>query len=597
MRCSRPSGAKRCLASLSGVEAGPPTRRRRLIGFAAIACVALAAALVMQASGWAQTSNFALVRALSNGTAKIDPYHWETKDESWYRGHYYSVKSPVLPALTLPVYEVLKANGGGRWSYETALHAREHRSWRWRPSALPSDLYGHNRIRTYHVRGRVEAATPLVWVLGLFGCVLPALGLMLLVRRLGDRLEPGYGVAAAVTLGLCTMVLPFSTLYFSHVLAALLGFAAFALLWRERDGDGSLALVALAGLLAGLAFASEYPLALTAAVLGVYAMSRGSRVRRGIAYAGGAIAGAVPLFAYNLWAFGSITHLSYANAVKAQGASGHAVLGSNAGGFFGVGVPDPKVTLDLLFSGKGLFTLAPVLVMGVVGTVLLHRRGSRAEARVIGGLAIAYLIYNAGYWLPFGGGTPGPRFLMPIVPFLALPLALAYRRFPLTTFALAVPSALLMLSATLTFPLIGDDLVGFWTKLIGASNFEATFVTSLGAGHGWEGIAPVLALAALAVVLAVGAVRPAIGAHDARRAAIAVMAWGVAAACVPWVLGRQSALGGDGGAAALIAVCAGAGLAAVGLVAAARAWSTRPPRSAEVEDDHVAAALAGQRQA
>src|SRR5436305_7238841 len=331
---------------------------------------------------------------------------------------------------------------------------------------------------------------------------------MLLVRRLGDRLEPGYGVAAAVTLGLCTMVLPFSTLYFSHVLAALLGFAAFAVLWRERQTDGRLVLIGLAGLRAGLAFAAGYPLALGGPVLGVYAISRGARLRRALVYAAGALVGALPLFAYNLWAFGSVTHLSYANAVKAQGVSGHDVLGSNAGGFFGVGVPDPKVMLDLLFSGKGLFTLAPVLVMGVVGTVLLHRRGRRAEARVIAGLAVAYLLYNSGYWLPFGGGTPGPRFLMPIVPFLALPLALAYRRYPLTTFALALPSALFMLSATLTFPMIGDDFVGFWSQLIAASNFEPTFVTSLGAGHGWEGIAPVLVVAGLAAAFAVAAVRP-----------------------------------------------------------------------------------------
>jgi hypothetical protein len=582
------------------VEAAAFTRRRGLLGLLAIACVTLAAALVMQASGWAQVSNFALVRALSNGTAKIDPYHWETKDESWYRGHYYSVKSPLLPAMTLPVYDALKANGGARWAYDTALHARENHSWRWRPSALPGDLYGRNRIRTYHVRGRVEAATPLVWVLGLFGCVLPAFGLMLLVRRLGDRLEPGYGVAAAVTLGLCTMVLPFSTLYFSHVLAALLGFAAFALLWRERDAAprGRFALVAVAGLLAGLAFATEYPLALAAAVLGVYAiLGHGSRVRRGLVYGAGALVGALPLFAYNLWAFGSITHLSYANAVKQQGVSGHDLLGSNAGGFFGVGVPDPTVTLDLLFSAKGLFTLAPVLVMGVVGTVLLHRRGRRAEAWVIGGLAVAYLLYNSGYWLPFGGGTPGPRFLMPIVPFLALPLALAYRRFPLTTFALAVPSALFMLSATLTFPMIGDDFVGFWAQLIQASNFEPTFFTSLGAGHGWEGIAPVLVLAALAAGLAVTAVRPHV-VGDVRRAALAVAGWGIAAACVPWLLGGQSAVGGDSGAAALIAVFTAAAFVPVALVAAVRAPRGRAKEaSAYVEDDHVAAALAGQRQA
>src|SRR3954470_6324830 len=330
---------------------------RRRLGLIAIVCVAIASGLVMQAAGWAQTSNYSLVRALHAGTAKIDPYHWETKDESWYRGHYYSVKAPLLPALTLPVYALLKGAGGDRWSYDTAIAAREHQSWRWRPTATPQALYGENRLRTYRVRGRIEQSTAIIWVLGLFGNVLPTLGLMLLVRWAADRVEPGYGTAAAITLGLATMILPFSTLYFSHVLAALLGFAAFALLMRERDGPPKRRLVALAGLLAGLAFATEYPLAFAGAVVGLYAISRGDRVRRGIAYAAGCVAGSIPLFAYNLAAFGSLTHFSYSNAVQDQGVSGHDVLGSNDSGFFGIGLPNPKVTLELLFSSKGLLTL------------------------------------------------------------------------------------------------------------------------------------------------------------------------------------------------------------------------------------------------
>jgi hypothetical protein len=579
------------------VEADTPTRARRTRGTLAILLVALASALVMQASGWAQISNFALVRALSDGTAKIDPYHWETKDESWYRGHYYSVKSPVLPALSVPLWKALKGAGAERVAYEAAKNAREHGSWRWRPTATPQALYGSNRIRTYHVRGRIEAATPLVWTLGLLVCVLPALGLMLLLRRLGDRIEPGYGTAAAVTLGLCTMVLPFSTLYFSHVLAALLGFGAFALLWRERERErpgGGLRLIALAGLLAGLAFASEYPLALGGAVLGLYALgARGSRVRRGAAYAAGAVVGALPLLAYNLWAFGSLAHLTYANAVKTQGASGHDVLGSNESGFFGVNVPSPRVALELLFSSKGLLTLAPVLAMGIAGVVLMHRRGRRAEALTIGAVAAAYLVYDSGYWLPFGGGTPGPRFLMPLVPFLALPLALAWRRFPLTTLALAVPSALFMLTATLTFPLLGNGDVGFWARLVGAANFEPTLATPLGAGHGWGAIAPVLLAAALAAALALSVTRLPRVAGDARRAALAVAGWGVAAATVPWLIGGRSAVGGDGGAAALIATFAAAGLLAVGAaVLAGRLRRGSAP--AQAKHHHVAAPLADQ---
>jgi uncharacterized membrane protein len=566
------------------VEAARDNRGRRAAGLLAIVFVALGSALVMQASGWAQTSNFALVRALSNGTAQIDPYHWETKDESWYRGHYYSVKSPVLPALTLPVYEVLKRTDAPRWAYEAAKSARANGAWRWRPTATPAGLYGKNRLRTYRVRGRIEAATPLIWALGLAGNVLPALLLMLLVRRVGEKVEPGYGTAAAITLGLCTMILPFSTLYFSHVLAALLAFAGFALLWRERDGPPRLPLVAMAGLVGGLAFAAEYPLALATAVLGVYAIaraaSRAELVRRGLAYAGGALLGALPLFIYNLWAFGSITHMSYANAVKTQGASGHDVLGSNESGFFGISLPSPKVALDLLFSSKGLLTLAPVLVMGIVGVALLHRRGRRAEAWTITALAGVFLVYNSGYWLPYGGGTPGPRFLVPLLPFLALPLVLAYRRFPVTTLALAVPSALFMVTATLTFPLLGDNHVGFWAKLLKAANFENTVATPLGAGHNWAGIAPVLIAFGIAVALAaVATARRAHARLDVGRAAAAVLAWAVAAATFPWLLGHRSAVGGDTGAAELIAAFALAGLALVGGVALWRVTPWRARRS------------------
>ena len=47
-----------------------------------------------------------------------------------------------------------------------------------------------------------------------------------------------------------------------------------------------------------------------------------------------------------------------------------------------------------------------------------------------GAIPLLFLGYNAAYYLPFGTG-PGPRFLVPALPFLALPLALALRSRPL----------------------------------------------------------------------------------------------------------------------------------------------------------------------
>lgn len=109
-----------------------------------------------------------------------------------------------------------------------------------------------------------------IWALGIFGCILPAALTLLLVQRLGHALAPGTGTAAAVTIDLGTLLLPFSTLLFDHLLSSTLGFAAFALLWLEHERRGTIRVLVAgtAGLLAGYAITCEYPLAIVAAVVG-----------------------------------------------------------------------------------------------------------------------------------------------------------------------------------------------------------------------------------------------------------------------------------------------------------------------------------------
>jgi hypothetical protein len=412
-----------------------PLLRSGRSGLLAIVCLAVGYATVMQSLGWAETSNFGLVRAMSDGRAEIDEWHWETKDKSWHDGHFYSVKAPGLAFVATPAYEVIQAVGGRAVSADIARAARDGGAIRWERKGASNGLYSDDPRRAQAVRTNIEESTPIVWALGLFAVVLPALLLLLLVRSVAERVEPGYGTAAAVALGAGTMLLPFSTLFFSHVMSATLAFAAFAVLWRERAGPERPLLVGAAGLLAGFAITSEYPLGIAAVVLGIYAMRRS--VRRGAIYAAGLVVGVLPLVAYNVWAFGSPLHSSYKGAVAIQGDTGHDVVGLNDSGFFGIDVPDFQIALDLLVANKGLLTLAPILGLALVGLVLMYRRGLRAETYVIGGLFLAYLTYNSGYWLPFGGGSPGPRFLIPVIPFLGLPLAVAWKRWPATAFALA----------------------------------------------------------------------------------------------------------------------------------------------------------------
>jgi hypothetical protein len=243
-------------------------------GVAAIAALAVGWGLMMHGMGWAQEANYAQVRALAHGKAEIDQYHWETKDKAWMNGHFYSVKAPGLTMFTLPAYLFADAAGQGLVNGAVANAERaDTLHWGGTP-APPYSEAGFNAKRSWHVQAEDRLGAPVIWFMTLFGALLPAVIMLLLVRRLGDVVEPGFGTAAAVTLGLCTMLMTFASEYFSHVAAAALVFGAFAVLYRERQGEPRPWLTGLAGLLAGLAVTFEYPLGLAGVVLFVYALSR-----------------------------------------------------------------------------------------------------------------------------------------------------------------------------------------------------------------------------------------------------------------------------------------------------------------------------------
>jgi hypothetical protein len=512
------------------------SRVRRMGGWArarpgvlAIVAIGIAWGATMHSMGWAQLAHFAEVRALADGSKTIDRWHWETGDVAWIDGHYYSVKSPGTAALSVPLY--LAIDAGARGAATAAAHnASEAYHPRWTPNdQFPYRQYGYSEERALRVESQIEANTPVVWGLTLLAAVIPSVLLLLMVRSIGDRLEPGYGTAAAITLGLGTILMVFAAEFFSHAVSAALAFAAFAVLMRERAGPPRLSLVAAAGLLAGLAITFEYQVGLVGIVLCAYAVWRASPVKRGLAYAAGGLVGALPVFAYNWWTLGSPLQFAYGDAVARIGLSGHAEVGLNDDGFFGITFPRPDAAVDLLLGGRGLLVLTPVLALAVVGVVLMHRRGHRAEALTIAGVSAVYFLYDSAYWQPYGGGTPGPRFLIPMLPFLALGLAFAYRRLPATTLALAIPSALCMLVASLTYPLIGEQGTGLWVDWLADGRLEHTLATAFGVHSNWLAALLPLSFVAAAVAFAIAATpRAAIADRDLMLAAGALAAWVVA---------------------------------------------------------------------
>ena len=170
-------------------------------------------------------------------------------------------------------------------------------------------------------------------------------------------------------------------------------------------------------------------------------------------------------------------------------------------GFFGLTAPDPVAAMSLLFSERGLITLTPVVAAALFALPALARRGHRREAILIGSLAIALLAYNSAYYLTFGGSTPVPRFLIPLLPFLALPLAVALTERPRSTLALAAISAFWMILATLTRPLLpADETPLLWFRILRSKQLPSSIL-----GGEWLALLPFALPILAAVVLAFAA--------------------------------------------------------------------------------------------
>jgi hypothetical protein len=385
-----------------------PSSRR--LGLVAICALIFAASYLIQPAWANERSHYALVRALAEGKANVEEFvrlpNMRTDDVTEFHGHLYANKGPGLAAASLPPYLALKGAG---------------------------------LVRTHNVK-RV------VWALHLWSVVIPGALLLLLVRRRAEDAEPGYGTIAAISLGIGSLMLPFSTVFFAHVLSAMLGFAAFVLLTRKAAPESSRWLPLAAGLAAGLAFTVEYPLGVVALVLAFVAFTGRDRIGRVTSYCLGVAAGAAPSLVFNAWAFGSPFHTPQEGW--------HHPGGEPLPGVFGITRPSLDTALRILFYPGGV---GPIVLPALVGAVLLWRRGWRLEAAVPVVIFGLFLAFNSASVSPFGGDSPGPRYMIATLPFLAAPLAVALRAIPGATLGLVAGGAIFMVAATLTIPLEAWD--------------------------------------------------------------------------------------------------------------------------------------------
>ena len=321
-------------------------------------------------------SRLCLTRAIVHGRLYDDGCFG--LDRATYKGHDYSDKAPGLSFIELPVAEALR---------------------------LPEQLHADGRL----------------WIVRLFGVGTFFVAGAFLIGRISEGLAPGFGAITLVSFALGTLMAPFAVANFDEVPGAVLGFSTFLFAWRRKPFP--------AGLVAGAAVAVEYQVGIVAVAVAGYVALTGWRPL--IRYLAGTVPAALLFGLYDWLAFGAPWRLSY------RYVSNTFALAQQKG-VFGIGAPTRYGVFEVFSGNGGLLVTSPVLVAAAWGLILFGRR-HLAEALLCAGITVAFVIVNIGYFLPYGG-SPGPRFLIPALPFLAVGLGPAFGRFPRTTAALAAVS-------------------------------------------------------------------------------------------------------------------------------------------------------------
>ena len=266
----------------------------------------------------------------------------------------------------------------------------------------PLSLLGISYEREYNL------ATVLVsWLTsGLLAALVVAL---LFSQALGEGLETRPALIVALSLGFSSIFFPYSGLLHHDLLSSCFLYIAYFLTLAQRGGNlKSWVRFFAGGILAGYAFTTSAPAVLFLvpfAIAIVWAKGRKSLVLFILGY----FLGILPLLIYNAVCFGN--PFLMANRV-AQDATTHP--GFSLSRIF------EKFSWYFLNPRTALWSFSPVLYFAFAGLAVRAFMKKKDAVLLLGGTALFLL---GVFSIPtHGGASFGPRYLLPVLPFLAVGL-------------------------------------------------------------------------------------------------------------------------------------------------------------------------------
>jgi 4-amino-4-deoxy-L-arabinose transferase-like glycosyltransferase len=385
--------------------------------------------------GWNEQSHLSLTRAIvEEKRFEIDSYANQTGDRSFYKNHYYTDKNPGLSFLASPVYLT--------WSFLYNFFPQSFKQKYPGDNRFVTEIQDTATILTYIDPG-IFTLSAMIFLTLFLSSIFSALTAVLIYKISKRFTTEKYSLLMALAYGIGTIAFINALHFMIHSLATFLSFFSFFILFTQKDAEWKK--FGLAGFLAGFAIVVDQLNLLIALPLLFYAFYVNKK--KSVLFLSSLVIGVMPLLIYNFLNFGNPLTLALAHIDRSIFNTANPETFSFSGKslekkFFEASFdltrileffhfksnPNPYVMLRLLFYPyRGLFVYSPILFLSFIGMILMFKK-QRAEVVIIlfTLFSFLYIISMRSSW--WGGYCFGPRYLLPVVPFLTFPIALIFKK-------------------------------------------------------------------------------------------------------------------------------------------------------------------------
>lgn len=359
---------------------------------------------------------------VNEGTIKIDTFHYNTIDKAYYNDHYYAGAAPGPAFIGLMFYIPFNILYRTLSPYSTEFTSKINdyviKLYESKNQPLHKDYIQNVDLAEFFLSSFFVTI-----MMVFFGALLS----ILVYRTLKLYNINSYTsslIGAGLILG--TPIFKYSTMFYSHVLATFFIFLSFYLILYAVKVKIDRKLILVSGFSAGTAVLVDYPLIPISLLLSIFFIYEfRNKTKIVMTWVISFIVPLLILSIYHFLAFGNPFLTPYHFPTGPDSFGVHIEQNTR---LLGIGMPSLESLYGLTFSTfRGIFIFSPILLLSLYGIFILFKNSNyKKEICIISLIFVIFLIFNASmdrFW--HAGLSFGPRYLIPIIPFMAIPLAFA----------------------------------------------------------------------------------------------------------------------------------------------------------------------------